>query len=167
VSEHPTDWNDPVSIPDVDTGFDLVMVPFDGSRSAERALAYATRLADITGAEVVVVVGYDPPVTVRRRGALTLESLRAEMEEEANELATEAVEAIHSRGQRARGIVVRGDIVDAILETAEAESADILILGRQGLSHEMRTKGNLRELGHGSVTDRVVRLASIPVLVVG
>jgi nucleotide-binding universal stress UspA family protein len=164
--ERPSDWDEPVSIPEVDTSFHLIVVPFDGSHPAERALAYGGRLAAVSDAEIVVVVAYDPPITVRRRGSLTLDQLRGEMEEEANELATEAVEQLQARGMRSRGIVVRGDIVDAILQTTDDESADIIILFRHTPPHEIHTQGGWRELGHGSVADRVARHAKVPVLVV-
>ena len=91
----------------------------------------------------------------------------AELEEEANELATEAVEQLVARGMSARGLVARGDIADTILETAERDSPDIIILGRRGLSHDVRSRGGRRELGHGSVADKVARNATVPVLVVG
>jgi nucleotide-binding universal stress UspA family protein len=164
--ERPADWDQPVTIPEVDTAFATVLVPFDGSRGAERALAYAARLAEVTGAEIVIVVAYDPPITVRRRGAITLDQIQSEMEEEATSLAVEAVEELEARGNEARGVVVRGEIVDAIIETAEGEGADIIILGRRGLSHDLRSQGGMRELGHGSVADRVARHADVPVLVV-
>lgn len=166
TAERPPDWDEPVTIPDVDTSFDTILVPFDGSHNAERALAYAARLAGVTEAQIVVVVAYDPPITVRRRGSLTLDRVRSEMEDEASTLAVEAVEQLQVRGAPARGVVVRGEIVDAILEIAGEEGADIIILGRRGLSHDVRSQSSMREQGHGSVADRVARHAEIPVLVV-
>jgi nucleotide-binding universal stress UspA family protein len=164
--QRPPDWDEPISIPEVETRLDRILVPFDGSHAGERALGYAANLARATEGEIVVVVAYDPPITVRRRGALTLESLRIGMEEEAHSLASESVELLRAMGLGARGIVVRGEVVEAILDTAETEEAAIIILGRHGLSHEMRSVGGRRELGHGSVADKVARHAEIPVLVV-
>jgi nucleotide-binding universal stress UspA family protein len=162
----PADWDSPVEIPEVETSLEKIVVPFDGSKAAERALGYAAAFAGYSGGEIVVVVAYDAPITVRRRGGITLEGRRTEMEEEAHELATESASLLAERGLRARAIVVRGDVADAILDTIDAETANIAILGRTGLTSEARG-GNRREWGSGSVTDKIVRHASIPVMVVG
>jgi nucleotide-binding universal stress UspA family protein len=79
--QRPPDWEDPVKIPDVDTEFRTILVPFDGSHCAEIALAYAVVLARRSSANVVVVVAYNPPVTIRRRGSLVVQDTRADMEE--------------------------------------------------------------------------------------
>lgn len=120
----PADWDEPVELPSVDLDSRTIVVPFDGSHAAERALAGAGALAPRSGAQVVVVVAYDPPITLRRRGGITLEGQRREMEDEARALAEESVQLLVGRGVPARGVVVRGDVVDAILETAQNEAAD-------------------------------------------
>jgi nucleotide-binding universal stress UspA family protein len=167
TDERPADWDEPVTLPAVDLSFERILVPFDGSHASEHALAWAKEFSGRTGAEVIVVVAYDPPFTVRRRGGITLESLRHEMESEAQSLAEEAVQLLVDRNVRARGIVVRGDVVDAILETAQDERADIIFLGRRGLSSEARAKGGRHELVHGSVADKIARHAQAPVVLVG
>lgn len=164
---HPQDWDQPVQLPAVDAKFADILVPFDGSHSSELALVYAAALAGSTGGEVVVMVAYDPPITMRRRGSLTLDSIRSEMEEEAHGLATESIGLLTGRGVKARGVVVRGAVVDAILDTADSEASDIIIMGRRGLSSEMRAYGGRPVLGHGSVADKVTKHAKIPVVVVG
>jgi nucleotide-binding universal stress UspA family protein len=166
MTERPPDWGEPVSIPEIDIGFDRILVPFDGSHTAERALGYAARLARSSGGEIIVMVAYDPPITVRRRGALTLDRLKEAMEHEAHDLAEEAVDQLAKGGLAARGLVVEGGIIDAILETTAEESVDIIIMGRRGLTHDIRSVGGRRGLGHGSVADKVARHASVPVLVV-
>jgi nucleotide-binding universal stress UspA family protein len=162
----PADWDSPVEIPEVETSLEKILVPFDGSRAAERALGYAAAFARYSGGEIVVVVAYDAPITARRRGGITLEGLRSEMEAEAHELASESASLLAERGLRARAIVVRGDIADAILDTIDEEAADIAVIGRTGLTSEARGDER-REWGSGSVTDKIVRHASIPVMVVG
>jgi nucleotide-binding universal stress UspA family protein len=162
----PADWDAPVEIPEVDTSLEKIVVPFDGSKAAERALGYAAAFARYSGGEIIVVVAYDPPITVRRRGGITLEGLRTEMEEEAHDLASESASLLVEKGLRASAVVVRGDVADAILDTIEAEAANIAIMGRSGLTSEARG-GDRKDWGSGSVTDKIVRNASIPVMVVG
>jgi nucleotide-binding universal stress UspA family protein len=168
VPERPDDWDDPVVIPELTVSFDTILVPFDGSHAAESALAHADRVAVATGGEIVVVVAYDPPITVRRRGILEVEHERSAQEAEATELAQESAAILLDRGRRARAVVVRGDPASAILETADAESADLVVMGRRGLGTEVNAGlPFLRDLRQGSVAEKVARHAVVPVLLVG
>ena len=95
-----------------------ILVPFDGSHNAERALAWARMIALGTGSEVLVLVGYTQPLTMRGRGAAYVEAVRDELADEAAELAREGVQVLVTAGVQARGIVLKGDITRGILETA-------------------------------------------------
>ena len=105
----------------------------------------------------MIVVAFDPPMTVRRRGILMVEQAREEMQQDATELAEEAAGLLIQRGNRARGIVVRGDPVQAILETIDAEEPDLIVIGRRGLNQ-------FEGVMLGSVSQRVASHARIPVL---
>jgi nucleotide-binding universal stress UspA family protein len=131
--------------------------PVDGSTGSEKGLAYAAHLAGITGAGIVVVVAFNPPVTVRRRGILAAQQAKDEEREDAKELAAEASQLLSDRGIKARGMAVEGDPVEAILDTAQRERADLIVMGRRGL-------GRLQGLLVGSVSERVARHAEVPVL---
>jgi nucleotide-binding universal stress UspA family protein len=150
-------WDDPLRIPPIKQSIETILIPVDGSYGSEKGLAHASALASMSGARVVIVVAYDPPITVRRRGILAVQGARSEMEHEAKELANEAVQLMTERGHSASAVVVRGDPVEAILQVAEEEHADVIVMGRRGLS---RLKGLLL----GSVSERVARHADIPVL---
>jgi nucleotide-binding universal stress UspA family protein len=166
AAPRPDHWEQPVTVPDVALQWDRIMVGFDGSLVAEQALGYAASFATAGRTEVVVVVAYDPPVAGRRLAGRTLVQVQAALSEEADALATEAVAALHDRGVRARGVVVEGNVTEALLDTAQAEAADLIVLGRSGLSSEVRSSrvaGFLR----GWVTQRVALNAPVPVLVVG
>lgn len=169
--QYPEDWAEPVVVPDVVTDFRTILVPFDGSHSAEQALGYAVVLANGRDAEIVVVVAYNPPVTIRRRGSLVVPDARAEMLAEAEALASEAAGLLGSKGCRARAIVIEGDPVDGVLQAAADENADIILMGRRGLSSELRTiqklVSGLSGGVHGSVAEKVARHATVPVLLVG
>jgi nucleotide-binding universal stress UspA family protein len=144
-----------------------VLVPFDGSHAAERALAWAALIAKPADAEVMVVVAYDPPLTVKGRGATYVEEMKAALEEEARALAEESVELLQGRGVRARGVVVKGDVARAILETSDEQSADLVVMGRQGVTHEVGgALEKFRSMISGGVAEKVARHAEVPVLVV-
>jgi nucleotide-binding universal stress UspA family protein len=142
-------------------------VPFDGSHTAERALSWGILVAKNNDAEVVVVVAFDPPLTVRGRGAAYVEEMKGTLHDEARTLAEESVSLLMDQGVTARGVVVRGDVARGILETAEEEDVDLIIIGRQGITHEMGDSlDKFRALMSGGVAEKVSRHASVPVLMV-
>jgi nucleotide-binding universal stress UspA family protein len=162
----PADWEAPVVIPEAPRPR-TILVPFDGSHTAERALAWSILAARNNDAEVVVVVAFDPPLTVRGRGAAYVEEMKTELHDEAKELAEEAVVLLQGQGIRARGVVVKGDVARGILETADDESVDMIVIGRQGLTHEAGGAiEKFRALMSGGIAEKVSRHASVPVLVV-
>lgn len=165
----PDDWDAPVQLLEMEVP-DHILVPFDGSHAAERALGWAALTARGTEAELVVVVAYDPPLTVRGRGATYVEEVRDQLLAEAQELAGDAVRLLVDRGIHARAIVVQGDPSRAILDVADDEGCDLIVIGRQGLTAEIGgvtgAMGRFRELLTGGVADKVVRYATVPVLVV-
>jgi nucleotide-binding universal stress UspA family protein len=150
------DEEEPLAIPEIDASIGSVLVPVDGSPGSEIGMAWADLIARTVDAEVIVVVAFNPPSAIRRRGILETEHLRIEMEADAKEVATEAAQLFLDRGRRARALVVVGDAAEAILETAEAEQVGLIVMGRRGL-------GRLQGLLVGSVSERVARLASVPV----
>jgi nucleotide-binding universal stress UspA family protein len=169
MSTRPHDWEDPVILPPVNAPA-RVIVPFDGSHNAERALSWAAFVASATEGEIVFVVAYEQPLTMRGRGVQQIESTRDELEAEALDLATEAVGLVQARGVTARGIVIKGDVAHSILDSVDTEGGDLVIMGRQGVSAELGgltgALDRVRDMLEGSIAGKVVRHASVPVLVV-
>ena len=150
------DDDEPLHLPDIERRVRRILVPVDASPGSQLGMAWADLIAETIGAEIIVVVAFNPPMAIRRRGILETEHLQVEMEEDAKEVATEAAQLFIDRGRNARAVVVRGEAAEAILETAESESADLIVMGRRGL-------GRLQGLLVGSVSERVARHASVPV----
>jgi nucleotide-binding universal stress UspA family protein len=117
-----------------------------------------------------VVVSYEPPLTKKGRGSTYVDTLRSELQDEAHELAQEAAGVMVERGRRARAIVVRGEPAASVLQVAEDEDVDVIVLGRRGLTSELTglpgAVEKLRSTLSGGVAERVVRLAETAVLVV-
>jgi nucleotide-binding universal stress UspA family protein len=151
--------DEPLRIPEIDTTMERILCPVDGSEGSEVGLSWADAISTVTGAEIVVVVACDPPVTIRRRGILEVEHLRIEMEEDAKEIATEAIELLLARGRRARAVVVVGEPAEAILETSQSEDVDLIVMGRRG-------RGRLPGALVGSVSEKIARHAPVPVFLV-
>ena len=136
-----------------------ILVATDFAESAERALACAVQLARRHGAELVLVHVYMdlpayPEITAGQVVAI-YEEQRAWIEAALERRAR----AARGEGLLARAVLRTGPAASTIAETAKDEGADLLVVGTHGRS-------GLDRLILGSVAERVVRLASCPVLVV-
>lgn len=147
-----------------------VLVPLDGSALAERALAHAERIA-APGGEIVLFQVLEPEMVMppMPRGEMATvrdaERVAREMREasaRARQAAERYLEGVKRRVRRSDlGVSLRveeGHPADRITEVAA--DADVIAMsthGRTGLAH----------LFIGSVAERVVRHAPVPVLVVG
>ena len=168
-TDRPAHWHEPVSIP-IPVLPERILVPFDGSLNAERALGWARLVSLGTDAEVIVLVGYTQPLTMRGRGAAYVEAIRDDHLTEATELAQEGVQALQAAGTTARGIVLKGEIARGIIETAAEEGCGLIVIGRQGLTAELGgvagTRDRFLDLLQGGVCEKVTRHSDVPVLVV-
>ena len=130
-----------------------ILVAYDGSDSAKRALEEAVKRANGQPLTVVSVAELLPQFG--RAGAMLVPE---EDEERKRELA-EAMQLLKDRGIEAKAIERRGDAAEAIVDEAQTEDAELIVLGTRGLS------GAKRWL-MGSVSTRVVHHAPCNVLVV-
>ncbi|MGH2375766.1 MAG: universal stress protein [bacterium] len=136
-----------------------ILVPTDFSPGAEPALHWASALAGVFGAEMLLLHVLD----VRLAAIAGLPPQMASMpavDELVQSASAEAAQQLRALGERfpdARTIFKEGVPRVIILEVAKAEDADLIIMGthgRTGLSHAF----------FGSVAEHVVRHSDIPVL---
>jgi nucleotide-binding universal stress UspA family protein len=140
--------------------FKKILVPLDGSALAETALLYARTLARMSDAEIVILRIPDH-IEPRFPAQAYAESLREQKEAEADAQAyIEArVAKLHIDHFKGQGILREGPVAETILAAAEELRADTIVMSTHGW------KG-LQHLLNGSIAERVVRNAHIPVLVV-
>jgi nucleotide-binding universal stress UspA family protein len=140
-----------------------ILVAVDGSNTSRRAFEAALNLASSEGAELrpFYVVdntpmyfeapGYDPSI------------LRNRLIDQGKELGTELTEAMRAKG--VAGDVAIGeassldDISTVVLKAAAAFNADLLVMGTHG-------RRGVQRLFLGSVAERCVRQAALPVLLI-
>lgn len=129
-----------------------IVLGYDGSAGADKALGLATTLARQHKARVVVVTAYElkSPDTDGYRWA--------DLRDSATEVAQKAVAALAEAGADAEVEVSDGAAGDVLLSTANSRNADLIVIGRRG-------QGLIAELLLGSVSEYVVRRAKVPVLV--
>ncbi|MGB9791243.1 MAG: universal stress protein [Thermacetogeniaceae bacterium] len=137
--------------------FKKILVGYDGSENAKKALMVALDLAKKYGSEITAAsVAHVPDYAATRDevdGAI--EDARRFFEkgfEEAKDLASK-------EGVNLNTVVLVGHPGDALTHFAEKEGYDLLVVGARGLS-------GIKRYIIGSVSAHVVRLAHCPVLVV-
>jgi nucleotide-binding universal stress UspA family protein len=140
-----------------------VLVPLDGSPLAEAALGPAVELARAwdAGVSLLQIVG---PVLLSTDLALPAPSaydsdLTNMARDAAQDYLNDVVERLRGAGVRATGAAVIGwNAADAILEAARPERVVMLAVATHG-------RGGLQRLMLGSVADKLIRGADVPVLV--
>ena len=145
--------------------FKKILVPLDGSQLSEFALNPALALAQASKAELILMSAilergmvevdeyYETPTSTIP--APNTQPMRARMENYLGSI----VETRAGMGVPIRTLVLEGDAVSCVLETAVSEQADIIIMGTHGRS------GVSRFL-LGSVTQKVWRQAHCPVMAI-
>jgi nucleotide-binding universal stress UspA family protein len=136
------------------------LVPIDFSADADQALEYAIALASTLQARLTLlhVLLTVPPWPEGGRGpGLPEDYLRKLVAEVQQGLATRQ-QRVQDAGLDGHSLLVYGVPLQGILDTAQAQKVDLIIMsthGRTGLKHVLL----------GSVAEQVVRLAPCPVLV--
>ncbi|MFC7131378.1 universal stress protein [Haloferax chudinovii] len=135
--------------------YDRILVPLDGSAPADEALGRAIDLAATTDATLYALYVVDE----RALHATQLDAggLVRAYEAEGERIVSEAVEAAEADGVEVVTAVEHGSPHRVIPRYAAEVDADLIVMGTHG------RRGIERYL-LGSVTERVLRLADVPVL---
>jgi nucleotide-binding universal stress UspA family protein len=142
-----------------------LLVPHDFSLCAARALETAAELAKIHGSELVLVHVSDlpanlaPDMLVAPTKALGLVRVDDYTTRGAVQQLEQIAEPLRRQGIPVVTQATTGDVVEQILAIADRARADALVMGTHGRS-------GLPHLLQGSVTERVLRAASVPVVCV-
>lgn len=147
--------------------FETILVPLDGTDSAEAALDVAREMAAKFGSSLILVhvaPGYEAAVgaTIAEPfGAAGAVGAAIEAEKAAEASAAEYLNAVREEYGTARTttMVVEGDSATAIADTAESTGADLIVMATHA-------RKGLKRFFLGSVSDDVIRRVGVPVLVV-
>lgn len=140
--------------------FERILLSVDTSEDSGKAVDLTREMAKTHGSRVVVVHGRDVLVNPSGRPAPPRVEHR-ETKADAQHLVDTAVAELQGEGVDARGEVLpgQGRVGRKILEVAEAEHADLIVLGSRSMSR-------LEEIISGSPSQKVVHAAKCPVLLV-
>lgn len=142
--------------------FNRILVPVDGSPTADQAIGKALAMAQAFKSTVTLIYVIDPYAFTGAGTDLSYGQAHylAAASAEADAALTAAREVFQAHGIAAKASVVQGHAVyRAILDAAEAAGADLVVMG----SH---SRHGLERLILGSVTAQVLSHAHLPVLVV-
>ncbi len=140
-----------------------IVVGVDGSENAQLALEAAADMAQMEGATVYVVCAFDPmpPDMYRDVLAQLPDEYRQPFDPETMPRRAAAAALTHPAGRPVpgRGPLLPQHPVAAILETADAEDADLIVVGSRGSGWATRAF-------RGSVSSRVASHAKRSVLII-
>jgi nucleotide-binding universal stress UspA family protein len=148
--------------------YERILVPLDGSKTGEAALAHVKRLVTRMGPEVKTEVILLQVISSLSHYVIAGEaSVQVPYTEKEMAQITKKVKGyLHKAGEelKGKGITVKtrvatGRAADEIINVAEAIKADLIAMSTHGRS-------GLSRLTFGSITDKVLRAGSKPVLVI-
>lgn len=157
--------------------FQKILVPLDGSKLAECALPYAEEMAKGDSTEEIILVSITERVSgwtsapevhelyraSERRGfqkaGSEVEVTFGKQERQAKRYLSKIAEGLEAKGIKVRTEVLLGDPAEEIVASAERGDIGVIIMASHGRSGPSRW-------AHGSVTDKVLRASSVPVLMI-
>jgi nucleotide-binding universal stress UspA family protein len=137
-----------------------ILVPVDGMETCQKTFETAISLSEKFGSELVVL--YVKPVIdpLSHPGYVALEEHSdIHIEDIAKDIANKATEKLSADGRIVHTIVESGDPASIIIDVASREACDMIVMCTHGM-------GAMKRFFLGSVTNKVVHHAEVPVLVV-
>ncbi len=141
--------------------FEKILYPTDFSNVSQKALGCVEDLG-ASGAREVIALHvidrhtYEPLDVYPSYDYLQIEH---DLEERASEEIAGIADELKQQGLTVSTRVIKGNPLREILRVADEEHVSAIVLGSHG-------KGNLAEILTGSVSEKVIRKAHVPVLVV-
>ena len=138
--------------------YKLILVPTDGSEFAKKAQKHALFLANVSGAEIIAVSVTENNFV----NGLPLDDEIYQLNQVLNERSEENLkefDKLNENDVKITHIIREGSPAKVILEVANEENVDLIVMGSSG-------KSGFDRFIMGSVADKVVNSAKCAVLVV-
>lgn len=136
--------------------YDDILLPFDGSEGAAETLHHAAEISHWADATIHVLFVAD---TTRDSVSVVDRQVVDALVQKGNDVVEEAEKTLQTLGADYTSDVVQGNPAATIVDYAERFDQDLIVMptqGREGISRYLV----------GSVSEKVVRLSSVPVLTV-
>jgi len=136
--------------------YNKILVPLDGSKTAECALEHVLAVAKgCRVLEIYILLVVEP---VLPGFYVTDEKAYEMLESWGKEYLTGVQNSLVNEGLNAKTVIVKGKAADSIIDYAQKNGIDLIIMSTHGRSGPSRW-------AFGSVADRVIRSAVVPVLI--
>jgi nucleotide-binding universal stress UspA family protein len=148
--------------------FERVLVPLDGSKVGEAALPVIEKLVSEPPPQTKMEIILLGVITILRHWVVVGEASApvsytedelALIKQRVSNYLESTAEPLRSKGVTVRTMVSSGNAAEEILKTADELNADLIAMSTHGRS-------GLRRMAFGSITDKVLRGAGRPVLMV-
>lgn len=138
-----------------------ILVPVDLSEFSKEIIEEAAKLAKLTDAELILlnVASVDVGFIIGDVGFQYLPELEHTALEDDAVMLSNFTDYIKLKDIKCKSLVKQGIPVDVILEQAEEQNADCIVIGSRG-------HGSLYEVLVGSVCHDVIKYSNIPVYVI-
>jgi nucleotide-binding universal stress UspA family protein len=142
--------------------FEKILLPTDFSDVAEKALACVKQLKDAGTKEVVIlhVIKKDSINVIAQYSSIRdFREVENEVEGEARKKIARIEEELKEIGFQVKTRIETGFPFNEILRAENEENVSVIVMGSHGIS-------NIKEILLGSVSEKVIRKAKKPVLVI-
>ncbi len=137
-----------------------ILAGVDGSIESRNAAEFAAELARQSGAQLTLAYVLPVPVPLAPDGYLqSLAAWELAEREYGVNLLRELSTRLTSPGLSVETVSPSGPAAETLADLAKSGSVDLIVVGHRG-------RGAVQRLLVGSVADRLVQIASVPVLVV-
>jgi len=137
-----------------------ILVPIDFSEHARPILDWASHLAEVHGASILLLHAYHLPVEFQQlEGAYLPPDFWSNVKSEAEQTLAKYAADLEKAGTRVETVVREGYPASVIIDEAAERGVDLIVIGTHGLS-------GLKHMLLGSIAERVVQKAHCPVLTV-
>jgi nucleotide-binding universal stress UspA family protein len=141
------------------SGIKKIVVGVDGSHQAAAAVAWAIRMAEGMGSEIIAVYAIDIPTYFPQPYGVPVQFDESWRQQIRDEFENKWCKALKSSGVRYRAVMEDGRAASVVSAVAESENADVIVAGRRG-------RGGVAELVLGSVSHELVVHSTRPVLLI-
>ncbi len=136
-----------------------IVIATDGSENSKRAISYGIEIAKLSGATVHALYVVDTSSFSSIPMDAGWEAMYEILKKEGEEAVSEVKEYGEASGVEVREVLWEGHPSNEIIDFAENNNADLIVMGTLG-------KTGLDRFLMGSVAEKVVRGSKVPVLVV-
>ncbi len=144
------------------TLFTHILIPLDGSHLSEVALPIALEIATRFTSQITLLRVAQPLNLPKLTSEFTelITTLQTESSQEAITYLQTCQNTLAQQGYQVNYRVIKGEsITEAILQTADNLAVDLIVMSTHG-------RGGVQRWVYGSVADKVLRHANIPILLI-